>query len=62
MSLQHGGLARDLPEDLELDLEIFRQMKGRCGDYQVGGDLRWGITANMGGNDKTVVCGIYRNL
>jgi acetyl-CoA acyltransferase len=36
-------------------LEIWRQMKGRCGDYQVRGDLRYGVTANMGGDDKTAV-------
>jgi acetyl-CoA acyltransferase len=34
-------------------LEIFRQMKGRCGDYQVAATPRWGLTANMGGDDKT---------
>jgi acetyl-CoA acyltransferase len=43
-------------------LEIFRQMKGRCGDYQVQRDLQWGITANMGGDDKTVVSLALRNL
>lgn len=43
-------------------LEIFRQMKGKCGDYQVGGPLAWGITANMGGDDKTVVSLAIRNL
>jgi acetyl-CoA acyltransferase len=43
-------------------LEIFRQMKGRCGDYQVDGALTWGITANMGGDDKTVVSLAIRNL
>ena len=43
-------------------LEIFRQMKGQCGDYQVGGDLNWGITANMGGDDKTVVSLALKNL
>jgi acetyl-CoA acyltransferase len=43
-------------------LEIFRQMKGQCGDYQVGGDLSWGITANMGGDDKTVVSLALKNL
>ena len=43
-------------------LEIFRQMKGRCGDYQVDGSLGWGITANMGGDDKTVVSLAIRNL
>lgn len=43
-------------------LEIFRQMKGRCGDYQVQGDLKWGLTLNMGGDDKTVVSLAIRNL
>jgi len=43
-------------------LEIFRQMKGKCGDYQVDGDLSWGITANMGGDDKTVVSLAIKNL
>jgi len=43
-------------------LEVFRQMKGRCGDYQVSGAVRWGITANMGGDDKTVVSLAIRNL
>ncbi len=43
-------------------LEIFRQMKGRCGDYQVKKTVDWGITANMGGDDKTVVSLALRNL
>jgi len=43
-------------------LEIYRQMKGKCGDYQVGGKLTWGVTANMGGDDKTVVSLAIRNL
>ncbi len=42
-------------------LEIFRQMKGRCGDYQIAGTPRWGLTANMGGDDKTVVSLAIRN-
>ena len=42
-------------------LEIFRQMKGRCGDYQVGHAMNWGITSNMGGDDKTVVSLVLRN-
>ncbi|NOY26419.1 MAG: hypothetical protein GXP62_11155 [Oligoflexia bacterium] len=42
-------------------LEIFRQMKGRCGDYQVPTPPRWGITSNMGGDDKTVVSVAIRN-
>ncbi|MFM2245759.1 MAG: hypothetical protein RL071_1833 [Pseudomonadota bacterium] len=43
-------------------LEIFRQMKGRCGDYQVQRPLQWGLTSNMGGDDKTVVSLAIRNL
>lgn len=43
-------------------LEIHRQMKGLCGDYQIPTPLSLGLTANMGGNDKTVVVGIWRNL
>jgi acetyl-CoA acyltransferase len=41
-------------------LEIHRQMKGRCGDYQVPTLPRLGLTANMGGDDKTVVVSILR--
>ncbi len=36
-------------------LEIWRQMKGRCGDYQIPSAPEIGLTANMGGNDKTAV-------
>ena len=43
-------------------LEIFRQMKRKCGDYQVDKALEWGVTANMGGDDKTVVSLAIRNL
>jgi acetyl-CoA acetyltransferase len=43
-------------------LEVFRQMKGRAGDYQIGGSVQWGITSNMGGDDKTVVSLAIRNL
>jgi len=43
-------------------LEIFRQMKGKCGDYQVPELPKVGITANMGGDDKTVVSLAIRNL
>ena len=42
-------------------VEIFRQMKGLAGDYQVAGDLRWGLTSNMGGDDKTVASLALRN-
>ena len=37
-------------------------MKGQCGDYQIPSTPAVGLTANMGGDDKTVVVGIYRNL
>lgn len=43
-------------------LEIYRQMKGLCGDYQVPGSPTVGLAANMGGNDKTVVISVLQNL
>ncbi len=42
-------------------LEVWRQMKGRCGDYQVSNKPAIAVTANMGGDDKTVVFGVYEN-
>lgn len=43
-------------------LELYRQMKGLCGDYQVPGSPTVGLAANMGGNDKTVVISVLKNL
>lgn len=48
-------------------LEVFRQMKGQCGAYQVGGEdaTRWpslGLTVNMGGDDKSIVTSVLRNV
>jgi len=43
-------------------LEIYRQMKGQCGQYQMQKKPEIGLTANMGGNDKTTVCTILKNL
>ena len=43
-------------------VEIWRQMKGRCGDYQMASVPKWGLTANMGGDDKTAVVGLFENL
>ena len=43
-------------------LEIYRQMKGKCGDYQLAKTPELGITANMGGSDKTVCVGIFSNV
>ncbi|TXD37054.1 hypothetical protein FRC98_09965 [Lujinxingia vulgaris] len=37
-------------------LEIYRQMKGQCGDYQLAERPEIGLTANMGGDDRTTVC------
>lgn len=43
-------------------VEIWRQMKGACGDYQLKDIPSVGLTANMGGDDKTAVVAVYRNL
>ena len=40
--------------------EIYRHMKGECGDYQVSPPPEHGISANMGGDDRTSVVTIYR--
>ncbi|MBX2803851.1 MAG: hypothetical protein KTR31_39610 [Myxococcales bacterium] len=42
-------------------VEIWRQMKGRCGDYQLPEVPAVGLTVNMGGDDKTVVASVLRN-
>jgi acetyl-CoA acetyltransferase len=41
-------------------VEIYRQMTGRSGDYQVRPLPRWGVSANMGGDDRTAVVTVYR--
>ena len=41
-------------------VEIHRQMKGLCGDYQMKPAPTVGLAANMGGDDRTVVVTIYR--
>lgn len=43
-------------------LEVFRQMKGECGDYQIPTTPAVGVTANMGGDDRTSVVITYKNL
>ncbi len=40
--------------------EILRQLRGRCGDYQIPGEPTVGLTQNMGGDDRTSVVTIYR--
>ncbi len=42
-------------------LEIWRQAKGRCGDYQVRKTPGYALSANMGGDDRTAVVTLYRN-
>jgi len=42
-------------------LEVHRQMKGQCGEYQLAGRPAVGVTANMGGDDKTAVVGVFKN-
>lgn len=42
-------------------IEIWKQMKGRAGDYQLPRLPRHGIAANMGGDDRTVVVTAWRN-
>jgi acetyl-CoA C-acetyltransferase len=41
--------------------EIFRQMKGRCGDYQLKSAPSLGVMANMGGDDRTCFVGVFEN-
>ncbi|HET6372906.1 MAG TPA: thiolase domain-containing protein [Candidatus Polarisedimenticolia bacterium] len=41
-------------------VEIFRQMRGLAGDYQVARHPKLGLAANMGGDDRTAVVTIYR--
>lgn len=43
-------------------LEVYRQMKGQCGDYQIPTPPKVGLTANMGGDDRTSVCMAFRNV
>ncbi len=43
-------------------VEIWKQMKGLAGGYQVPGRPRIGVTANMGGDDRTVMVTAFRNL
>jgi acetyl-CoA acyltransferase len=42
--------------------ELYRQMKGLCGEYQVQRELHTGLTVNMGGDDRTVVSTVIENV
>eukprot|EP00929_Paragymnodinium_shiwhaense_P067261 TRINITY_DN33871_c0_g1_i2.p1 TRINITY_DN33871_c0_g1~~TRINITY_DN33871_c0_g1_i2.p1 ORF type:complete len:431 (-),score=73.29 TRINITY_DN33871_c0_g1_i2:243-1535(-) len=41
-------------------LELWRQMKGKCGEYQTSHRPQIGLAANMGGDDKTAVVTLLR--
>jgi acetyl-CoA acyltransferase len=41
--------------------EIYRQMKGLCGEYQIPRALHTGLTVNMGGDDRTAVSLVIEN-
>ena len=41
-------------------LEVHRQLAGKCGDYQVARSLRTGLSANIGGDDRTAVVVVQR--
>jgi acetyl-CoA acyltransferase len=43
-------------------VEIWRQMKSQCGDYQVSGDIDYAVSANLGGDDRTGIVMVHRNL
>ncbi len=43
-------------------LEIFKQQKGLAGDYQIPKRPQWGLADNMGGDDRTAVVTVYRNI
>lgn len=42
-------------------LEVYRQMKGQCGEYQLQKTPQLGLTVNMGGDDKTIATMLLRN-
>jgi acetyl-CoA acyltransferase len=37
-------------------IEVARQMRREAGAYQIARAARWGVTVNMGGDDRTTVC------
>lgn len=41
--------------------EIYRQMKGQCGEYQLPTAPKLGVMANMGGDDRTCVAAVFEN-
>ena len=43
-------------------IELWRQSKGLCGDYQIEKTPGYSIAANMGGDDRTAVVTVCRNI
>lgn len=43
-------------------MEVYRQMKGQCGKYQLKKIPALGATINMGGDDKTAVSTVLKNI
>ena len=43
-------------------VEVARQMKGECGEYQLPNTPSLGLCANMGGDDKTVCVTVLKNV
>lgn len=41
--------------------EVFRQMKGQCGDYQQS-NPNYGVSVNMGGDDRNGIAVVQCNL
>ena len=41
--------------------EIYRQMNGQCGKYQIRDQPGVGLTVNMVGDDKTIVSMMFHN-
>ena len=41
-------------------VEIWRQAQGRCGAYQLPERPRIGVTANLGGDDRSAVVLVHR--
>ena len=41
-------------------VEIFKQLRGQAGDYQIPSSPQYGISANMGGDDRTGVAIVQR--
>jgi acetyl-CoA acyltransferase len=42
-------------------VEVWRQATGRCGDYQMTRRPRVGVTANLGGDDRSAVVMVHRS-